>query len=141
MPVFEGLLPSKADGRIILNLTFDLAMLLSLGKLRMHNPKTIDALSRAAGSVGDSVRTFAKKVCPKYHTIELPKELAARGRRKACMTKGKKLGSRTAKHKIFNHETYKFHALRDYAATVLGLGPLDNSSTQTVRNSPMMFSA
>ncbi len=144
MPVFEGLLPSRADNRIVLDLTFNLAMLLSLGKLRMHSPQTIDALSDAAGSVGDSVRTFAKKVCPKYNTLELPKELAARGRRKARMTKGKKIGgpaSRTAKHKAFNYETYKFHALRDYAATVRAVGPLDNSSAQTVRHSPLMESS
>ncbi|TFK81507.1 hypothetical protein K466DRAFT_531692 [Polyporus arcularius HHB13444] len=131
MPVFEGLLDSKADNRIVLDLTFDLAMLLSLGKLRMHIPKTVSALGKAASDVGQSTRTYAKKVCPKYATRELPKELAARGRRKARTAKTSAAVPTVRKRQRFNHCTYKFHALRDYATTVIALGPLEISSAQT----------
>ncbi len=138
MPVFEGLLKSKADNRIVLDLTFDLAMVLSLGKLRMHTSKTIDGLGTATAAVGDSVRTYAKKVCPKYITVELPKELAARGRRKARLAalKGTATGLKTSsvrKRKQFNYVTYKFHALRDYAAACRQFGSLDNTTAQMVR--------
>ncbi len=82
MPVFEGLLKSKADNRMALDLIFDLATLHALGKLRMHVPKTIEALGTAASNVGTSTCVFISKVCSKYATVELPKELAAQGRRK-----------------------------------------------------------
>ncbi|TFK80595.1 hypothetical protein K466DRAFT_503627, partial [Polyporus arcularius HHB13444] len=133
MPVIEGLMKSRADNRIVLDNTFDLAMVLTLGKLRMHTSKTIDGLGEAASSVGTSTREYAKKVCPNYVTVELPKELAARGRRKARRAKVSAAGvsvPTVCKRTYFNHCTYKFHALRDYATTIKALGPLDNSSAQ-----------
>ncbi|RDX49140.1 hypothetical protein OH76DRAFT_1351220 [Lentinus brumalis] len=132
MPVFEGLLKSKADNRMALDLIFDLATLHALGKLRMHVPKTIEALGTAASNVGTSTRVFISKVCSKYATVELPKELAARGRRKARKPRKAGAPAPTVRgRKELNCNTPKFHALRDYATTVLALGPLDNSSAHT----------
>ena len=139
MPVFERILKSKSDNKIIADLTFDLCMVLSLGKLRLHIPNTVAGLGAATAAVGASVRTYAKKVCPRYVTVELPKELAARGRRKARLTMashgaGQNLKiSSVRKRKEFNYQTYKFHALRDYAPAVKAFGSLDNCTAQMVR--------
>ena len=133
MPVIERILKSKADNRIVLDLSFDLATLLSLGKLCLHIPRTIKGLADAGSATGTSVRTFAKKVCPNYATVELPKELAARSRRRAQKTGPGTTTSTTRKLKHFNYKTYKFHSLRDYAPTVTAYGSLDNQTAQIVR--------
>ncbi|KAI0747131.1 hypothetical protein C8Q80DRAFT_1220294 [Daedaleopsis nitida] len=138
LPVWEALLPS-VDNHITSDLTFDLAMFLSLGKLRYQVPETMKSLDNAADSIGRDVRTFAKKTCKKYHTVELPREAAARGRREARLTaNGKNTappkssgGSGARKFKAFNPKTYKLHSLRDYACTCQMYGSMDNTTTQT----------
>ncbi|KAI0739460.1 hypothetical protein C8Q80DRAFT_1339217 [Daedaleopsis nitida] len=138
MPVWEALLPS-ADDRITSDLTFDCAMFLSLGKLRYQVPETLDSLDDAADNIGSDVRTFVKKTCKKYHTVELPREAAARGRREARLTAQGKNSTSTKssgvsasrKVKMFNPRTYKLHALRDYACTCRMFGSTDNTTTQT----------
>ncbi|KAI0754052.1 hypothetical protein C8Q80DRAFT_1225985 [Daedaleopsis nitida] len=133
MPVWEVLLPG-VDDRITTDLTFDLCMFLSLGKLRCHIPDTLESLDDVAKAIGSDVRTFAKKTCKKYDTVELPREAAARGRRDARLTasKGKKTSSGGGRNrKAFNPRTYKLHSLMDYACTCRMYGPTDNTSTQT----------
>ena len=140
MPVIEHILKSKADNRVILELTFDLGTLLSLGKLHLHISKTIKGLADAGSATGTSVRNFAKKVCPNYATLELPKELAARTRRRARKSGPGVTIPRTQKIKHFNYTTYKFHSLRDYAPTVIAYGSLDNQTTQIVRLFSVLWS-
>ncbi|KAI0737908.1 hypothetical protein C8Q80DRAFT_1263018 [Daedaleopsis nitida] len=136
MPVWDALLPG-IDNRITTDLTFDLCMFLSLGKLRAHVPETLQSLDNAAIAIGSDVRTFVKKTCGKYDTVELPREAAARGRREARLTaqgknvQGKAKASSARNRKSFNPQTYKLHALMDYACTCRMHGPTDNTSTQT----------
>jgi len=88
------------------------------------------------------MRKFEKDVCSKYDTKDLPSELAARTRRqqrkaaqKATMTPvptQKEPAKKGPQPKKFNLETYKYHALGDYATSIRLHGPLDGYSTQLV---------
>lgn len=83
--------------------------------------------------------------CAAFNTCELPREEAARGRRKAAtaakkgqakrgeMTEtGKKAKKKGPLRKLFNLYTYKLHALGDYVKNILLYGTTDNYSTQVV---------
>ena len=88
------------------------------------------------------MRKFEKHVCSKYDTKDLPSELAARSRRQ--QRKGIKLTMTTLastqkgptptgpRQRKFNMETYKYHALGDYATSIHLHSPLDGYSTQLV---------
>jgi hypothetical protein len=79
-------------------------------------------------------------VCSKYDTKDLPSELAARTRRqqrKAIQNPTKSTPALTPatkgpQQKKFNLETYKYHALGDYATSIRLHGPLDGYSSQLV---------
>lgn len=137
-PAFEHLLKIKSDNDNILDLAFDLATWHALAKLREHTDLTLDGLDSKTVDCGASVRRFAKKTCVNYITLELPaKDGAARGRRKAALTKGKgktgkTVSSTSRKVKAFNYTTYKFHAMRDYAPAIRGFAAGDNFTTQVV---------
>jgi hypothetical protein len=78
-----------------------------------------------------------RETCAAFRTQELPRETAARGRRKAAMAV--KTGQPTtkksgARFKQFNLCTYKLHALADYAKTIRLFGTTDNYNTQVVRS-------
>ena len=47
----------------------------------MHTDATLDLLRQTTVELGDCLREFKKKVCPRYKTEELPKEKDARKRR------------------------------------------------------------
>ncbi len=95
-----------------------------------------------------ALREFASVTCEAYVTHELPSEEAACGRRQAALTKKKGEGSEnTAGQQIgrkgkergtgpkirkFSFNTYKLHALGDYAKTICLFGTPDGYSTQTV---------
>jgi hypothetical protein len=78
-----------------------------------------------------------------FHTQELPRETAARGRRKAATKIGKPSPSTTKKSgprsKSFNLSTYKLHALADYAKTIRLFGTTDNYNSQVVCFTQFMF--
>ena len=85
------------------------------------------------------MRKFEKYVCSKYDTKDLPSELAARARRqqrKAIQkptTPGSTQPAPTGpRRRKFNLETYKYHALGDYATSIRLHGPLDGYSSQLV---------
>jgi hypothetical protein len=88
------------------------------------------------------MRKFEKYVCSKYDTKELPSELAARTRRQQwkAIQKPTTTPALTRKHpatkgpqqRKFNLETYKYHALGDYAPSIRLHGPLDGYSSQLV---------
>ncbi|THG93149.1 hypothetical protein EW026_g8011 [Hermanssonia centrifuga] len=140
IPVFEGLLDAdQSHNRLVLDLLFELARWHALAKLRMHTDSTFE-------------------VCSAFVTRELPREEAARGRRKAATkvtasggtqrkSKGKARatkstetefgtatvieGSSGGPHiKAFSLSTYKLHALGDYPNMVHSFGTTDNYSTQ-----------
>jgi hypothetical protein len=89
--------------------------------------------------LGQILRRFVNITCKAFRTQELPRETAARGRRKAAIAAktGKPPPSTTkkakARQKYFNLSTYKLHALGDYAKTIRLFGTTDNYSTQVVR--------
>ena len=114
-------------------------------KLRLHTDTTLNDFRALTSTLGRSVRVFIKEVCSQYDTTELPKEMAARGRREAALVAKKPAkrpvtgapeGSQGEKESIpkkLNLSTYKYHALGDYPDQIASFGTTDNSSTQTVR--------
>jgi len=77
----------------------------------------------ATKSLTATIRHFLNKTCEAYITQELPKEIAARGRRTAALAakrnttragKGKATSESGPARKRLNLATYKYHALADY---------------------------
>lgn len=141
LPVFEGLLPAKYD-RMVQDLLFIFCTWHAYAKLRLHTASTLTGLKASTISLGQSLRDFAKKLCPNYDTRELPREEAARVRRKvnaankAPAKKAKAAGKQPTNGKVkksFNLSTYKLHALGDYVTAIWQFGPSSGYSTQMVR--------
>jgi hypothetical protein len=111
----------------------------AFAKLRIHTDATLELFQAATSSLSASIRRFLKTTCESYLTQELPKEAAARGRRKAALAaKGSSSVSSSKantgpKWKKLNFKTYKYHALADYPDTIRRFGTTDNYNTQTVR--------
>ena len=88
------------------------------------------------------MRKFEKYVCSKYDTKDRPSELAARTRRqrqkaiqKPTTTPAptqKDPATKGPQRRKFNLETYKYHALGDYATSIRLHGSLDGYSSQLV---------
>lgn len=140
MAPVEALLEPE-DDKIVLDLIYDLNYWHCTGKLRVITDPQIGTLETRAIMVGQDVRLFGKVTCAKYVTIDLPKEAAARGRRKAALSQktgkvasGKQVEAR--RRRPFNMNTYKFHALRDYPANIRLHATTDIWSTQTVSIRP-----
>lgn len=119
----------------------------------MHTTLTIESLRSQTKELGRQLRCYANKLCPKYATKLLPGEAAAAYRRQAkkstkaappqaTKTKSAAPASQqprkpNAKPKApkgsgFNLQTYKIHALGDYADNIEQFGPTDCFSTQQV---------
>ncbi|KAG8951240.1 hypothetical protein FRC03_012586 [Tulasnella sp. 419] len=125
IPAFDGLLPEHHD-RVILDLLFTMCRWLSLAKLRLHTDATLQALSATTAALGNGLRLFVSDVCSSYETLETAREAQARQRR--AVSKGK--SSTGGRHtRQFNLNTYKIHALGDYARTIGLLGTTDSYST------------
>src|ERR1700722_10923008 len=144
MPVFEGLLPPPHD-TIVQDLLFTLSAWHAYAKLRLHTETTLGFLDITTRQLGYKLRKFKKITCAAFVTRELPKEAAARERRKA--SKGKKKAVTASKRKrdptkeskpdsqktkVFNLSTYKLHALGDYVQAIRHYGTADNYNTQVV---------
>ena len=94
-----------------------------------------------------AVKKFQDVTCKAYETRELPKEQAARGRRAAATATQRKAATATSttaaktgsKLKTLNMNTYKWHSLPDYPDVVEELGPTDNTTTQSVIFSSLLF--
>ncbi|KAJ7151509.1 hypothetical protein C8R46DRAFT_1229045 [Mycena filopes] len=137
IPVFEGLLPEPHNGKI-LSLLFTCAEWHALAKLRMHTTPFLRRLSDSTADFGRQLRHFVTHTCSHFDTRELPKEEAARGRRKARQKKSKptpkpkkQATQGASKKKTMNLWTYKFHSLGDYWSTIPWFGTSDSYSTQT----------
>jgi hypothetical protein len=74
--VFDGLLPEPHNTRV-LKLLFNLAHWHGLAKLRMHTDQSLDLLSLATTTLGESLRDFREKTCTMFQTRELERERAA----------------------------------------------------------------
>ena len=110
---------------------FELAKFHAFAKLRLHTDDTLSAFEDAVASLGVAMRRFLAKVCPFFDTRELPKETDSRKRRKQASGHNATVNL-SAKSKVFNLGTYKYHRLGDYPAAVREFGTLDSFSTVTV---------
>jgi hypothetical protein len=119
IPVFDGLLPEPFNG-MLLRLLYRAAEWHALAKLRMHTDSTLQLLEAVTREFGRLIRQFRDKTSKEFDTMELPREASAR-----------KGGARSSKKKL-NLNTYKFHALGDYVATIRLFGTTDSYSTQVV---------
>lgn len=54
-----------------------------LAKLRMHHDLTLNLLDSVTETLGEQLRNFSQKICPKFDTLELRREQQARLRREA----------------------------------------------------------
>jgi hypothetical protein len=137
-PVFEGLLPEPHNSSI-LRLLFTCAHWHALAKLRMHTDATLDVLDTLTTALGAEFRTFRNTVCQAYATRELARETAARVRRTAKNAGAAQTVSSSRQAKVFNLQTYKFHALGDYVATIRRYGTTDSYSTELASNFSAML--
>lgn len=132
-----------------------------LAKLRLHTDYTLAHLERVTSELGEQLRVFQRRTCAAYKTGELPRETAARNRRKAKaqLKKSSKAKKSTKtppntnpetpsdlkptteippkpkpkqRVKLFNLNTYKTHALGDYVETIRRYGTVDSYSTEMV---------
>lgn len=120
--MFEGLLPEPFNG-MLLRLLYKAAEWHALAKLRLHTDSTLDLLEAVTKEFGRLMRQFRDKTSESYDTTELP-----------CRTGSSKGGARSSKKKKLNLNTYKFHSLGDYVATIRLFGTTDSYSTQLVRS-------
>jgi hypothetical protein len=129
----QGLLPSSRD-TFITDLFYILVTYHALGKLRIHTEDTLRYWEVICHNLGNAVRIFCDAFCPLFETRETPREAAARARRVAKMSHSGQANS-SRRLKIFNVNTYKFHAIADGPATVRWFGTTDSYSTWIVSTS------
>lgn len=125
--MFEGLLPEPFNG-MLLRLLYKAAEWHALAKLRLHTDSTLGLLEAVTREFGRLMRQFRDKTSGAFNTVELPRESGTRNG-----------GARSSKKKILNLNTYKFHALGDYVATIRLFGTTDSYSTQLVSSTPCRF--
>ena len=129
--MFHGLLPEPHNSRV-LHLLFLCAKWHSLAKLRLHTDHTLHLLEETTTELGVAFREFAEKTCTAFNTRELKRESEARRRRQLQTNKSTEASTSTRRTKKFNLQTYKFHALGDYAATIRRYGTSDSYTTEIV---------
>ena len=130
LPVLDGLLPEPHNSSI-LDLVFVMGCWHAYAKLRLHTEQTLASFESLTADLGTLLRHFSTATCAAFKTTELPKERAARIRRTAN-TPGTSTSGGGSKAKGFNLNTYKFHALGDYAQTIRERGTTDNYTSQRV---------
>lgn len=139
MPVFDGLFP-EPHNKHIQDLLFTVSHWHGLAKLRMHTDETLAILDAATSSLGEQLRDFADVTCSTFDTYELPREAEARRRKASKKTDRSQADAPlvSKKKRVYTMDTYKHHALGDYANTIRALGTCDSYSTELVRS--MYFS-
>jgi fructose-1-phosphate kinase PfkB-like protein len=100
----------------------------------MHTDETLKILDETTRHIGIQFRAFTTKTCPAFCTRELDRETKARKRRQLqkVAPKGPTIASSGSLPKTFNMQTYKYHALGDYADTIRMFGTSDSYSTEPV---------
>jgi hypothetical protein len=81
IPVFEGLLESQHN-RQLMKLLYRTAEWHALAKLRIHTDSSLTLLEKLTVELGQLLRKFRDVTCSTFSTVELPRETAARNRRK-----------------------------------------------------------
>ncbi|KAJ3766797.1 hypothetical protein FB446DRAFT_708323 [Lentinula raphanica] len=124
---FEGLFAEKSqeiDG-LVQDLLAHFATWHAYAKLRLHTELTLESFELATTELGHLLRKFAHETAKTFDTRLLPRKVAARARRKANNS-----SNTDTPRKLFNLNTYKFHALGDYPWTIRTFGTTDSYSTQ-----------
>ncbi|KII92298.1 hypothetical protein PLICRDRAFT_104196, partial [Plicaturopsis crispa FD-325 SS-3] len=128
LPVMEGILPPKHDS-LLQDVIFLMAFCQGLTRLRLHTDTTLRLLETVTTEYGKVMRKFASITCAAFATKELPKEIAARARRKAKRA----AEQATVNHKDFNLNTYKHHSISgDYVPAIRLYGTTNSYSTRAV---------
>ena len=132
--MFDGLLPDHCNA-FILELLFICTHWHGLAKLCLYSDNTLDIMDDVTVGLGVQFHEFHNKICPKFQTWELPHEAATH---QGHTQKNHQSGANTETNnkepylKNFNLETYKYHLLGDYIATIHRLGTTDSYSTTMV---------
>lgn len=134
-------------------LLFELLTWHAFAKSRLHTETTVTDLENSTRRLGEALRTFKNVVCSAYKTYELPREEAARGRREAAAIAKKtsnlpvsattettiKTTSSSRRLRQFSLDTYKIHALGDYADAIRQFGTADSYNSQTVNDQVSLY--
>ncbi|KAJ3925142.1 MAG: hypothetical protein NXY57DRAFT_949196 [Lentinula lateritia] len=120
---------------IFLSCKDPLVLLASIKNLGTHLCPRCTTRKDQAWEIGTREDMTRRKRLPEeFDTRPLPREVAAASRRKAnAQAKGKdqpNVQTPKPKQKLFNMNTYKFHALGDYPWTIRTFGTTDSYSTQ-----------
>ncbi|KAJ7178829.1 hypothetical protein C8R43DRAFT_872143 [Mycena crocata] len=136
IPCVEGLLPEPFNSRLMAML-FRSSEWNAFAKMRMHTETTLGLFETSTTVIGRKLRSFASNTQSEYKTVELPGETAFRTRRGA-RKKAAGIAPVPAgpppppKRKFLNLNTYKFHALGDYAPIIRVFGATESYSAQTI---------
>ncbi|KAG1821543.1 uncharacterized protein BJ212DRAFT_1244818, partial [Suillus subaureus] len=133
IPVFEGLFPANHD-RVVQSLLYRFAQWHALIKLRMHSGSMVTFLEDTFKKLSQMLWKFQCDTCATFNTTELPKEKAAHQRRftEQSRTNVTSADLSRPRAKKFNLNTYKFHAMADYARSIRFFGTTDSFTTQMV---------
>ena len=106
----------------------------------MHTDETLNLLDTITKRLGNRLRHFQRRTCTAFDTEELKREAESRHRRELKNVVGNSTGvsstSQTARRpKTFNLQTYKLHALGDYASSIRKYGMTDLYSTEQASSS------
>ncbi|KAJ3804112.1 hypothetical protein F5876DRAFT_70902 [Lentinula aff. lateritia] len=109
---FEGLFATRSQeiDDLVQNLLTHMATWHAYTKLHLHTDLTLESFEVATVELGCLLHTFAIQTAEKFDTGLLPHSESRR--------------------KLFNLNTYKFHALGDYPWTLRTFGTTDSYSTQ-----------
>lgn len=135
MPCMEGLIPVRSLDKIHQDMQFTLMEWHAFGKLRMHWDSTRDWFRTSTTRLGAYVRRFKRETEKVYTTTDLPKEVQARGRRKAMKAKTAlttSVSATTTKDHTLNINTSKYHNLGHFHEAISEIGSLVGASTQQV---------
>ncbi|CDO75307.1 hypothetical protein BN946_scf184654.g15 [Trametes cinnabarina] len=150
--VVDRLLP-EPHNNIILDVVFLSAELHGMHKLQLHTEATTSISDAVLVEYGKALRLFKRVTCAAYHTVELPKETAARIRRQTRKVVNSNQSTATAsaasgsgpsvhhqnpggssavaaRQREYNLNTYKHHSLGDYTPSIRTLVTQDSYSTQ-----------
>ena len=132
--MFDGLLPDYCNA-FILELLFVCAHWHGLAKLHLYSDNTLDIMDDVAVGLGVQFCEFHNKICPKFQTWELPHKAATHQRHTQKNHQSRANTETNNKEpylKNSNLETYKYHLLGNYIATICRLGTTDSYSTTMV---------
>lgn len=132
-PCFEGLFGEWDDE--IQCLLFTLARWHSLAKLRLHTDSTLAQLRDVTVDFGNAIRTFQVGCCEAFDTRETEAEHQARISKARAAAASNSAGGANAEidttrqPRKLNLNTFKFHSMGDYTATIQNFGSTYNYTT------------